>query len=222
MRIFFVIFSSIFLLLTLTTFNINNTSIDFHIFKINKIEVKNLKILDEKRIKNLFYNELLGSNLLILDKKRINKISKNNELINYIEFKKIYPSKLQIVIFEKEPIAIINNKQNKFYLTKKGEEIKFFNNSFLKNLPNIFGEQKNFLEIYGSLLEIDFPISKIKSFYYFEIGRWDIILKNNNVIKLPVKNFNLSLKNYIKLKQEVNFEKYSIFDYRIKDQLILN
>ena len=113
-------FSSIFLLLTLTTFNINNTNIDFHIFKIDIIEIKNLKILDKKKIKNLFYNELLGSNLLILDKKRINKISKNNELINYIEFKKVYPSKLKIVIFEKEPIAIINNKQNKFYLTKKG------------------------------------------------------------------------------------------------------
>ena len=222
MRIFFVIFSSIFLLLTLTTFNTNNTKIDFHIFKINNIEIKNLKILDKKKMKNLFYDELLGSNLLILDKKKINKISKNNELINYIEFKKVYPSKLQIVIFEKEPIAIINNKQNKFYLTKKGEEIKFFNNLILKNLPNIFGEQKNFLEIYDSLLKIDFPISKIKSFYYFEIGRWDIILKNNKVIKLPVKNFNSSLKNYIKLNQEVNFEKYSIFDYRIKDQLILN
>ena len=103
-------------------------------------------------MKNLFYDELLGSNLLILDKKKINKISKNNELINYIEFKKVYPSKLQIVIFEKEPIAIINNKQNKFYLTKKGEEIKFFNNSILKNLPNIFGEQKNFLDALPTIL----------------------------------------------------------------------
>ena len=84
MRIFFVIFSSIFLLLTLTTFNINNASTDFHIFKINKIEVKNLKILDKKRIKNLFYNELLGSNLLILDKKKINKISKNYIKLYYL------------------------------------------------------------------------------------------------------------------------------------------
>ena len=222
MRKFSVIFSSIFLLLTLTTFNKNNTNIGFHIFKIDIIEIKNLKILDKKKIKYLFYNELLGSNLLILDKKRINKISKNNELKNYIEFKKVYPSKLKIVIFEKEPIAIINNKQNKFYLIKNGEEIKFFNNSILKNLPNIFGEQKNFLDIYNDLIKTNFPISEIKSFYYFEIGRWDIVLKNNKVIKLPVKNFNSSLKNFMELSEEINFEKYSIFDYRIKDQLILN
>ncbi len=222
MRKFSVIFSSILLLLTLTTFNKKNTNIDIHIFKIDIIEIKNLKILDKKKIKDLFYNELLGSNLLILDKKKINKISKNNELINYIEFKKVYPSKLKIVIFEKEPIAIINNKQNKFYLIKNGEEIKFFNNSILKNLPNIFGEQKNFLDIYNNLIKTNFPISEIKSFYYFEIGRWDIVLKNNKVIKLPVKNFISSLKNYMELSEEINFEKYSIFDYRIKDQLILN
>ena len=44
---------------------------------------------------------------------------------------------------------------------------------------------------------MNFPISKIKSFYYFEIGRWDIILKNNKVIKLPAKNFVESLKIYM-------------------------
>ena len=162
MRKFSVIFSSIFLLLTLTTFNKNNTNIGFHIFKIDIIEIKNLKILD-KKIKYLFYNELLGSNLLILDKKRINKISKNNELINYIEFKEVYPSKLKIVIFEKEPIAIINNKQNKFYLIKNGEEIKFFNNSILKNLPNIL-ENKKFLDIYNDLIKTNFQFLKLSHF----------------------------------------------------------
>ena len=67
-----------------------------------------------------------------------------------------------------------------------------------------------------------FPISEIKSFYYFDIGRGDIILKDNRVIKLPVKNFSKSLKNYLELNKKINFEKYSIFDYRIQDQLILN
>ena len=92
----------------------------------------------------------------------------------------------------------------------------------MANLPRIFGSQKNFLKIYSSLVDLDFPITDIKSFYYFDIGRWDIILKNLNTIKLPVTNFNESLKNYKDLKKDFNFEKYSIFDYRIKDQLILN
>ena len=222
MRKFLIFFSSLLLLITLTTFNPNNIDTSFQLFKIENIEIKNLKILDKKKIRNSFYNELIGANLLIIDERKIKKISHNNDLIDYIEFKKIYPSKIQIIIHEKETIAIINNKRNKFYLIKNGEEIKFFKNKILEELPNIFGEQKNFLKIYNALKEIGFPVSEIRSFYYFDIGRWDIILKNNKVIKLPVENFLKSLENYLELNQKSSFEKYFIFDYRIKDQLILN
>ena len=206
----------------LTTFNPSNFYSGLQFFKIKKIEVKNIVVLDSIKIKNSFIEEFYDSNLLILDKKKIDKILRENELIEYIEFRKIYPSKLVAKVFEKKTIAIINYKQNKFFLTNKGEEIEFFRNPSLEKLPNIFGKQKNFLEIYSALQELDFPISKIKSFYYFDIGRWDIMLKNEKVIKLPVKNFTESLKNFLDLSKENNFEKYSIFDYRIKDQLILN
>ena len=192
MKKYYIIFL-ILLTIILTTFNPNNFNLGFDLFKINKIEIKNLKVLDKNKIKNLFYEEFLGSNLFILDKK-IDKISSDNALIDYIEFRKIYPSKLQVIIYEKETIAIINDKQNKYYLTKNGEEIKYFKNIILEKLPNIFGKQNNFLEIYISLAELNFPISKIKSFYYFDIGRWDIILENDKVIKLPTKNFVASLK----------------------------
>ena len=43
------------------------------------------------------------------------------------------------------------------------------------------------------------------NFNYFDIGRWDLILKNNRVIKLPVRNFTNSLKNYLELNKEINF-----------------
>ena len=222
MKKFSVILSSALLIITLTTFNPLNFNSSFQIFEIDKIEIKNLKILKEKRIKNLFYNELYGSSLLILDKKKINSILNDNKLIEYIELKKIYPSKLQIIIHEKETIAIINFKQTKYYLTKSGEEIEFFQNLILEKLPNIFGKQKNFLEVYSALNKLNFPITDIKSFYHFDIGRWDILLKNDKVIKLPVKNFISSLKNFMELNKMIDYERYSIFDYRIADQLILN
>ena len=222
MKKFSIILSSILLAITLTTFNPNSFNFNFQLFKIEQIEIKNLKILEKKKIKNLFYNELSGSNLLVLDEEKINKILNENKLIDFVEFKKIFPSKLQVIIYEKETIAVIHNKKTVFYLTKNGEKIKFFNNTKLKELPNIFGKQKNFLEVYSALSKLKFPISEIRSFYYFDIGRWDIILNNNKVIKLPVINFVDSLKNYMELNKKINFKKYSIFDYRIKDQLILN
>ena len=48
-------------------------------------------------------------------KKKLIKFLKN-KLIDYLEFKKIYPSKLKIIIYEKEPIAIINHKQKKNFI----------------------------------------------------------------------------------------------------------
>ncbi len=222
MKRFLIILSSILLIVTLTTFNPNFSNTGFNFFKIKKIQITNLNILNKNNIKKTFNEEFINSNLLFLDNKKIDKILDKYRLIDYLKFKKIYPSKLQIIVYEKETIAIINYKKKSFYLTKNGEEIKFFKNSRLEKLPNIFGKQKNFLEIYSVLVEIDFPMEKIKSFYHFDIGRWDIILQDNKVIKLPVKNFADSLKNYIDLRNKINFEKYSIFDYRIKDQLILN
>ncbi len=222
MKKFSIILSSFILIITLTTFNPNNLNSGLVFLSIKEIEINDLKFLEKKKIQKLAYNELIGSSLFILDKKKINLILNNSELVDYIKLRKIYPSKLKIIIYEKEPVAILNNKKKTFYITKEGEEIKFFKNPRLEGLPNIFGKKNNFLQIYEILDELNFPISEIKSFYYFDIGRWDIILKDNRVIKLPVKNFSKSLKNYLELNKKINFEKYSIFDYRIQDQLILN
>ena len=60
-----VILSSFLLIVILSTFNPNNFNFSFNFFKIKKIEIKNLKILDEKEIKNLFYNKLYDSSLFI-------------------------------------------------------------------------------------------------------------------------------------------------------------
>ena len=136
------------LIIMLTTFNPNNFNFGLHFFNIKQIEVKNLKFLEKKKIKNQFFNELSGSSLFVIDEKKIEKILNNNDFINYLEFKKIFPSKLQIIVYEKKAIAILNDKRDKYYLTRNGEKIKFFKNQNLEKLPNIFGKQKNFLKIY--------------------------------------------------------------------------
>ena len=47
-------------------------------------------------------------------------------------------------------------------------------------------------------------------------------MHDDKTIKLPIKDYLESLKNYMSQKNNENFNNYSIFDYRIKDQLILN
>ena len=55
------------------------------------------------------------------------------------------------------------------------------------------------------------------------MGLWqsDLLTKKNQTIKLPSKDYIQSLENFIFLKDQANFEKYKIFDYRINQQLIL-
>ena len=71
------------------------------------------------------------------------------------------------------------------------------------------------------LKKINYPLNEIKKFYLFESKRWDIVTKENQTIKLPIKNYEISLQNFINLKDQINFRKYKTFDYRINDQIIL-
>ena len=61
---------------------------------------------------------------------------------------------------------------------------------------------------------------KLKLFL-FETKRWDLITIDNKTIKLPIADYDKSLEKTLKLKDQTNFRKYNIFDYRIYDQLIL-
>mgnify|MGYP004392657743 FL=1 len=44
----------------------------------------------------------------------------------------------------------------------------------------------------------------------------------DKVIKLPEKDYLFSLKNYMKSSNDNSFNIYKTYDYRVKDQLILN
>ena len=41
----------------------------------------------------------------------------------------------------------------------------------------------------------------IKSFYFFESGRWDLVMHDDNYINLPIKNYLSSLENFMLSKR---------------------
>ena len=215
------IFGLIILLILLTTYV---PKFDFSInqnFNIKKIIIENNFILDKEIIKKRL-SYLYNKNLFFLNNLNIQKSLKDETFIESFFIKKIYPNTLKIIIEEKIPIAILHNKKEKYYISSNGQLIDFINTDIYKDLPIVFGSGKDFFTFYTNLQNIKFPTNMIKSFYYFESGRWDIIMKNNKVIKLPIKNYLSSLENYMLSITNDKFENYKIFDYRIKDQLILN
>ena len=207
------------LLLLLTTF-ISQKKISINNFKIKHIEIENNKVIkNQELIKDLSF--LYNKNMIFLNSFEINKQLGKKGFIKRLEIKKIYPDKLVIKIIEKEPIAVLTNKTGKFFLGKNFELIKFRDIEKYENLPVIYGNNKNFKLLFYELKKINFPIQLINKYQFFETKRWDIIMDNKKVIKLPSKNYKESLRNFLKIRLNSNFEKYKIFDYRLNNQLIL-
>ena len=190
-------------------------------FSIQKIEIEGNSILNSDEIVRKL-NFLYRENLFFLNFNEIEKNLKKETFIESFSLKKIYPNTLKIIIAEKEPIAILQDKKKKFYISDKGDFIDFQDIERYKDLPTVFGNGKFFYSLYQDLQSIKFPLETIKSFYFFESGRWDLVMHDDKVIKLPIKDYLVGLKNYMESKNNSKFNNYRIFDYRIKDQLILN
>jgi len=214
-------FGLITLLILLTTYTPKfNFTLNSN-FNIKKILVENNLIVDQEVIKKKL-SYLYKENLLFLNNKDIKENLMSESFVESFIIKKIYPNTLKLIIKEKVPIAILRYKKEKFYISSTGSLINFIKINAYKDLPTVFGNGENFYSFYKDLQNIKFPIMMIKSFYYFESGRWDLIMHSNKVIKLPVKNYLSSLENYMLSKDNGKFNNYKIFDYRIQDQLILN
>lgn len=210
---------AILLFILLTTIN-PHQEISFNKFNLKKIEIENNSLLEEKEIKKLLVS-INNKNLIFLKFKEIENALMKNNFIDGFNIKKKYPNTLKIKIFEKKPIAILINKKKKFYLSEKIDLIKFRNLKNYDDLPYVFGNEKNFKIFYENLKEINFPLSIIKKYTFFESNRWDIETVDEKLIKLPTNNYSNSLENYLKMRKKNNFSKYKIFDYRVNNQIIL-
>ena len=179
--------TALILLLLLSTYNIQNTFSLSSKIKIQEVIVTNNLILDDRMIKKKL-SFLYQTNIFLLNTNKIASELKGFDFIDSFEIKKLYPNKIRIKIFEKKPIAIIQNKQVKKYFTNLGEIINFIDLKEYNDLPIVFGDKDNFLVFYQKLKQANFPIKEVKKFYLFESKRWDLITNNNQVIKLPIQN----------------------------------
>ena len=168
------------------------------------------------------FSFLYSKNIIFLNSNELKKNIDQKGFIEKIEIKKIFPNKLVIKVYEKEPIALlIDNKQKKYYLSKENDLIEFRKILKYENLPIVRGEHNNFKKLFDNLIKTNFPIDQIKSYQSFKVNRWNIEMSDKKILKLPEKNYIKSLINFMSIKDKTNFEKYKVFDYRLSNQLIL-
>tara|TARA_E500000178_G_scaffold51969_1_gene47775 strand:- start:4379 stop:5035 length:657 start_codon:yes stop_codon:yes gene_type:complete len=207
------------LIIIFTTF-ISEKNFTIKNLTINEIRFENNKIVsNEELIKDLSF--LYNKNIIFLNTLEIKKKLNKNSFIESLQVKKVYPNKLVIKIFEKQPIAIIFHENKKFFLGKKFELIKYKKILKYENLAVINGDENSFKKLFINLKKTKFPSDLVKKYELQKVGRWNIELIDGRLIKLPINNYKKSLKNFLKIKADRNFEKYKIFDYRLNNQLIL-
>ena len=175
--------------------------------------IENLKISNE--LSNLFYKDIL-----FIDKKEINKIMNKYNIIEEYNIKRIYPSTINIKIKPTKYLARSSN-DNQLLVGANGKFIKDEENREI--LPYIFGEfnSKDFLTLKKNIEQSKFIFKELKTLYFFQSNRWDILTDNDILIKLPLSNSLESLNFAYKIISNDEFKKKSIIDLRVKKNLVV-
>ena len=226
MRKVYKTFALILIFIFLTTYSPTNfkdiSTKENYIFKIQNIEILNIKIVNEKEIINKL-SHIYKKNIFFIKKEDLESPLKSIDFIEKIEVKKKYPNSIVVKIYETKPVAILFKKNNKYILDSSSNLINFTKVNFDKEFPSVFGEnaEKEFVTFYNHLINNNFPITKVKSYYFFQIGRWDLQLLEGQLVKLPNTELNNAIQKSIKIMNDKNFENYKVIDLRINGKIVV-
>ena len=190
--------------------------------RIQKIEIVNNSLIKNNEIKEKL-SKIYNQNIFLIKRKDIEDPLKEIDFLEKIEVKKKYPNTIIIEIFETKPVAILYKNKAKYLLDSSSNLILINKDLKVDKLPNIFGEnaENNFVIFLDKLKSNNFPLKKIKNFYFFQIGRWDLELNNKKVIKLPNNKIDEAIKKSVKLLNRNDFNKYYIIDLRVDGKVIV-
>ena len=207
-----------------TNFNLLNLTLINNGFKIKNIEISGLNHLDKNDIIKIVnaYNDINIFNVNVDD---IYKKIKNNTWIKKASIEIIYPNTIKILLTEKKPVAIWQNRYGNTLITKSGDVIFEKNLEEFKNyLPIVVGE--NVHKKVQSILDIfsknkDF-VTNIWSLTFVNQRRWDVHFNQGLTIKLPSKNLEKAWEKVLYL--EKNFKILNLglteIDLRNSDQIL--
>ena len=210
-------------------------SVLFLVFKFNPyllnnfFTIKDIKVIGTEKSDPYELKQILSSNfysLITFDKDQAKILLEEVGWVKRVNIKKVYPSTLRVNIIESDPFAIFYNNQNIFLIDIDGQIIS--NNPDMntyQNLLNIRGEKAEIkLNEIIKEININFPevINKVKGLELVDKRRWNIILSNDLLVKLPDMNIDESLKNLKTLFEDKQILDSNIIevDLRIKGRAI--
>jgi len=196
----------IFIVINFNPYLLNN------FFKINDIKiVGNVKTNSYELKKMLSLN---SNNLITFDKNHAKSLVEELGWVKRANIKKIYPNTLILNIIESDPFAVYYNDQDIYLIDIDGQIIT--SNPEKKNYESLLtlrGEKAE-VRLNEIIKEINiyFPEIRnlVKELEFVDKRRWNLILLNGLLVKLPDSEIQDSLENLKKL-----FEDKQILDSNI-------
>ena len=213
-------------LIFLTTYNPNKIVFfennNNFFFKVKNIYISNNNRISQKDIiKKL--NPIYKKSIFSISNNDIQKPLETINFLEKIEVKKIYPNTILIKVYESDPVGILFKNNTKYIIDSVSNLIPFNKNLIDSNLPDIFGKEaeNDFINFFKQLKSTNFPIHKIKSYYYFKIDRWDLQLENGQIIKFPNKKRIKVIQQSLELLQRKDFKSYKVIDLRMPGKIVV-
>ena len=211
------------LLVLLSTHNLNSINSANEYFKVKKIVLKGNIEENLNREISTSLDKFYNYNIFSINSEEINNILSNFNIISEYKIKKEYPSVIRIDLKKTNIVAYYYDKNQKIYIGNNGKKIKK-NNLKSKDLPSIEGQVdiKKFLELKKNLLNKGFKLNDFSKFYFFKSNRWNLLFKNEILVKLSADDIEFSLKLLKDIIKSSNISGIKVIDLRIKNRVILS
>ena len=172
---------------------------------INFKFINSLKRIDKLEVNNIV-NKYYNQSIFLLPLEEISNSINQLSWTKDVNLSTNFIDKLNVEIFEYEPIGLLFYNNQFFYFSKDGKIIDKFREEINESLIIFYGNQAS-KEAYNLLNDISKTetVNMIKEAYYINERRWDIKLHNNILVNLSEINIEESLKNYIKLIKKFNY-----------------
>ena len=209
---------------TESKFNFLNKLLINNGFVIKNIEILGLNHLDKNDIIKIFstYNNI---NIFNVNIKNIYREIKNNTWIEKASIKIIYPNTIKILLTEKKPVAIWQNRYGNSLITKTGDVIFEKNlEKFNSYLPIIVGQNahKNIHSILNIFRSNKDFAKNIWSLTFVNERRWNVHFNQGLTIRLPSKNIKNAWDKLVYLDQKFNILSLGLteIDLRNSNQIL--
>tara|TARA_B100001996_G_scaffold90550_1_gene67287 strand:- start:3675 stop:4358 length:684 start_codon:yes stop_codon:yes gene_type:complete len=194
---------------------------EFKFFNLETISIQSTQNIYDNIVRSKLKN-YYSQNLLFLEKDLIINNLKEIDFIENITIVKKLPNELIVIFEEIVPIAIYEKNSDQFLISSSGKLVRIDHHSKYNNLPQVYQMEsvEEFVAFHNMLREVQFPIDLIRNFVFFRIGRWDLELFDETIIKLPSSNVVKSLKKLNLLLKSEYLGNVNLIDLRVENQII--